>query len=237
MINKFKNRFERKFELKFYGGVVGKFKTDKPIVAITFDDGPHPKWTPAFIDLLNKYDAKATFFVIGKYAHKYPDIVERAYTEGHAIGNHSWDHPSFLHIPKNKRYEQLYKCDDVIDHYNSHKLFRPPFGHLDGPSRRQLLKKGYKIITWNRTAEDWKIGNGVESMSNKLENLSSGSVLLLHDTLHSNRNVDRSSVLVLVEKILSEHRKNFKFVTIPYMFEHMEPKITYWEFGHPLHNT
>ncbi len=237
MLNELKNKIDRKFELTFYGGVVKNFKTDKPVVAITFDDGPHPKWTPALIDLLNKYDAKATFFVIGKYAYKYLDIVEKAYAEGHAIGNHSWDHPSFIQIPKKERYKQLYKCDEVIGNYNPHKLFRPPFGHLDKASRRQLLRNGYKIIAWNLIANDWKNHIEVDFMFNKIKKLSSGSILLLHDTLHSNRNADRTPVLALVEKILIENSNDFKFVTISDLFKLADPKIIYWEFGHSMHNT
>src|SRR6478735_7834989 len=76
-------------------GVITHVDTTEAVVALTFDDGPHPQWTPRLLDLLDRHGAKATFFMVGEMAMRHPDLVDRVISAGHAIGNHSWNHPSF----------------------------------------------------------------------------------------------------------------------------------------------
>src|SRR5262245_35411618 len=128
-------------------GVVTAVQTKEPVIALTFDDGPHPEWTPRLLDLLARYDAKATFFVLGAMAERHPHIVERMRLEGHAVGNHSWNHPSLPSIPLRQRWEQFAHCRAALGGRDG-QLARPPFGDLDWTTRFLLLFMGYRIVCW-----------------------------------------------------------------------------------------
>lgn len=231
MFSTIKNRISRKLELKIYGGVVNRFDTREKLIALTFDDGPHPVWTPKLINLLNQFDAKATFFVVGENAQRYPGIIKKAADSGHAIGNHSWNHPSFPELTTLERQTQLTKCDEVIAAYNPEKLFRPPYGHLDKDSRREILKLGYKIIIWNLVVNDWENEIDLESMYETIEKkMKPGSIILLHDALFG-KDSDRTQILSLVEKVLIKFGNDYSFLTIPQMERISDPVIRYWNFN------
>ena len=95
-------------------GTITGADTPERVVALTFDDGLHPKFTPDLLDILQEHGAKATFFVVGAAVRRYPHIVRRAAEAGHAIGNHSWDHPSFPFISRRERFRQVHACAGVI---------------------------------------------------------------------------------------------------------------------------
>src|SRR3990172_5069992 len=98
-------------------GTVTHVSTHASVVALTFDDGPHPEFTPRLLDILDKHQAQATFFMIGAAAQRYPDLVRRAAQAEHAIGNHSWDHPSFPLITGRERRAQMRACAQAITPY------------------------------------------------------------------------------------------------------------------------
>ena len=122
-------------------GVITDVATTAPVAALTFDDGPHPEWTPRLLDLLDRHQAKATFFMVGEMAARHPELVNRIAGAGHAIGNHSWNHPSFPAIRWAERSRQIARCEDTIRVCNA-KLFRPPFGDLNWSSFVQLTLGG-----------------------------------------------------------------------------------------------
>src|SRR5262249_4930611 len=102
LIDRLLQRLLAAAERRFVGALT-EVKTDEPIAALTFDDGPHPIYTPALLDILQKHVAQATFFMVGTAATAQPAIVRQVAQAGHAIGNHSWDHPSFLSIRSPER--------------------------------------------------------------------------------------------------------------------------------------
>ena len=127
----------RRLGLFLVGNIVGTIthvKTEEAVVALTFDDGPHPEFTPRLLEILEKHHARATFFLVGESAKKYPELVKRIAKAGHSIGNHSWDHPSFPLITGRDRRWQLRACEEAIAPYGQ-KLFRPPFGNQTIASR------------------------------------------------------------------------------------------------------
>ncbi|MFD1773315.1 polysaccharide deacetylase family protein [Paenibacillus rhizophilus] len=150
--------------------------------ALTFDDGPDPQYTPRLLDLLNKYNAKATFFVVGSHAERCPELIRRMHTEGHLVGIHNYVHKSnWLMRPATVR-KQIQLTDDIIYGITGERstYYRPPWGIVnlfDFSKRRHV-----KIVLWSAMFGDWRKKLGVERLTEKmLARLNPGEVMLLHD--------------------------------------------------------
>lgn len=199
-------------------GTITHVSTQKPVVAITFDDGPDPIFTPRLLDVLEKYNAHATFFMIGKNAERCPELVQKVARAGHAIGNHSWNHPSFPSISGKERRNQFRMCQNAISPYGE-KMFRPPKGHQTIASRLDALLLRYKVITWNVQVRDWE-KHDAQWMANSLtSHLKPGSIILLHDALWGDiieeGAEDRAPMLEALDMFLAKVGSQFRFVTIP----------------------
>jgi peptidoglycan/xylan/chitin deacetylase (PgdA/CDA1 family) len=214
-------------------GTMTHVETDHPVAALTFDDGPHPQFTPTLLDILKRYQARATFFMRGEAASKYPDIVRRVAEEGHAIGNHSWDHPSFPLIRGRDRRRQLRQCAAAISPYGGQRLFRPPYGHQSLASRLDALCLGYRVVTWNASVEDWW-DRDADWMKNQLmKRIKAGTIVVLHDALYwSPQEIapqeDRGPMLVALATALEQLKGRFRFVTIPELMQYGRPSQKYW---------
>ena len=116
---------------------------DKKLIALTFDDGPHPKETNQVLDILNKYNIKGTFFVAGKHANWYPEPLVRASKEGHEIGNHTFNHPDISNLSDRQLEEEILKCEEILVKLTGNKpqLFRPPYGSYRQESLANIAKK------------------------------------------------------------------------------------------------
>ena len=129
-------------------------------IALTFDDGPHPKETAKILGILKKYNAKATFFVVGKHVKWYPDSVIRASKEGHEIGNHTFTHPDISTLSNEQLKTEIKNCEDIIIEKTGKKpvLFRPPFGNYNERCLKELSQDlGYTVILWSGVdAKDWR---------------------------------------------------------------------------------
>lgn len=126
-----------------------------PVVALTFDDGPHPLYTHRLLDMLEKFGICATSFMIGKAAEKHPKLVQRIAQTGHAIGNNSWDHTSFTAITGKERRHQIRACERVLSPYGQ-RIFRPPRGNENVASCMDAFYLCYKVIAWNLEFGDWR---------------------------------------------------------------------------------
>jgi len=200
--------------------------TQEPVVALTLDDGPHPEFTPRLLDILEKYQARATFFMVGEAAEQHPDIVRQVAQAGHAIGNHSWDHSSLPLLSGKERRAQIRACEKALAPYGQ-RLFRPPYGHQSMASRLDALWLGYQVITWNLVARDW-LDHSANWMVNQLANeLEPGSVVLFHDALYTytdERYVDREPMLEAVNVLLERFGDRFRFIAIPDLLRHGYPQ-------------
>ena len=128
-------------------------------VLLTFDDGPHPRFTPKILDLLNERGIKGVFFVLGRMvaAPGGKDIVKRAFEEGHRIGNHTYDHPDLRKLTEAQVRSQLKRTEDLIAPFlTDHKLFRPPYGAHNPVVDRVVRDMGYHMVLWSVDSEDWK---------------------------------------------------------------------------------
>lgn len=212
-------------------GTITHVITEEPIVALTFDDGPHPVYTHRLLSILGRYRAHATFFMVGLNAEEYPNLVREASMAGHAIGNHSWDHPSFPLISGRERQMQIRACSRAIAPYGQ-RLFRPPYGDLNAASRLNALWAGYQVVTWNILAEDW-LDHDADWMANwMLERIRPGSIILLHDALYHNieeRYADREQMLKALEILLQQVGNHFHFITIPELLKHGRPQLKNWQ--------
>ena len=194
------------------GYILWDIKTEEKVIALTFDDGPHSIFTPQVLDVLEKYDAKATFFVIGERAENFPDIILRQQNEGHEIANHTYTHP-YSGTPGSLENE-LKKTDqvifDIIGRYPA--LYRPVGGSYNEETINIAVQNGFKVImwSWHQDTEDWK-KPGVQSIVTKvLSGAKPGDVILFHDA-----GGDRSQTVKALEEILPALKKEgYKFVTV-----------------------
>lgn len=211
-------------------GTITHVRTRDPVAALTFDDSPDPRWTPRLLDLLAAYEARGTFFMIGSAAARHPDLVRRVAAAGHAIGNHSWDHPSFPLIPGRERRRQIRACARAIAPYGC-RLFRPPYGHQTKETRLDVLRTGHDVVTWSIVAEDW-LGDRPEAIAERVAGaIRPGSVVLFHDGLIDaleERYFDRGAMLEALRMVLARLRGAFAFVALPELLRRGRPQREEW---------
>ncbi len=209
-------------------GVITHVATDESAVALTFDDGPNPDSTPRLLDVLARHGARATFFMVGEMAQRHPALVDAVARGGHAIGNHSWNHPSFPAVSAAERMNQVERCETQIAAH-SRKLFRPPFGDLDWPARLQLFMRGYRVIGWNASASDWEQRDAAWITAEVQRQLKPGGIVLMHDQLFAYSDADRCArddMLAAVDALLE--RNEFRFVTVPELLTMGAPQGRLW---------
>jgi peptidoglycan/xylan/chitin deacetylase (PgdA/CDA1 family) len=211
-------------------GTITHVSTRKPVVALTFDDGPHPEYTPRLLNILEKHQAHATFFVVGEMAKKHSILVQNAFSAGHDIGNHSWDHPSFPEIARSERWKQLQACTQTLAPFGQ-RLFRPPYGDQNDASRFDALLLGLKVITWNIVAIDW-LDHDADWLFERLSSqIQPGSIILLHDRLHQTMKtqfVDREPTLQAVDMLLERFSHSYRFVTVSKLLQYGRPVYRNW---------
>lgn len=194
-----------------YRECLWKVNTKEKIIYLTFDDGPIPEITPFVLDELKKWNARATFFCIGKNIEANPEIFQRIENEGHRIGNHTYDHLNGWNNKDEEYFENVEKCQSVLTANCQlpivNFLFRPPYGKLK-PSQYSKLKAQYKLVMWDVLSFDFDLKISEEKvLKNVLENAESGSIVVMHDSLKAKPKVEFA-----LPKLL-EHftAKGFKF--------------------------
>ena len=172
---------------------------DKPMVAITFDDGPNPATTPELLDLLKEYNVRCTFFMVGKNAEANPDIVKRICAEGHELGNHSWDHPDLSVMSSQEIIEQLQSTDDAVFKACGHDpvYIRPPFGAMSDTYHDSVDRDS---ILWTIDTRDWESHDASKIKKVIDTYVSDGSIILLHDIHEDSVKAMKSVIPDLLEK-------------------------------------
>lgn len=162
-------------------------------VYLTFDDGPTPGVTEWILSTLEKYDAKATFFVLGKNAEMYPDLYQRILAAGHKIGNHTYSHQKGWGMSLERYIEDVDFADDII----KSELFRPPYARVT-PSQMRAVAKRYKIVMWSIVSHDYNrrlSPNRV--LKNVINHIKPGSIVVFHDSDKAFRNMSYALIKTL----------------------------------------
>ena len=159
-------------------------KTDQKILAMTFDDGPHPSLTPKLLDILKERNIKCTFFLIGRQVKMYPDIVRRIVAEGHELGNHTWTHCSLTSRSDAQIRSEMQQSADAVYEVAGVRpqLMRPPYGAINSRIKDMIFSEfGYATIMWSVDPMDWR-RPGVSVVTSRLVNgAHPGAIMLAHD--------------------------------------------------------
>jgi peptidoglycan/xylan/chitin deacetylase (PgdA/CDA1 family)/GT2 family glycosyltransferase len=190
-------------------------RTGARAMALTFDDGPDPEWTPLLLDRLKAVGAKATFFLIGSRALGHPDLVARIRAEGHEIGNHSWSHPSLPTLSAQDVAEQLRRARDALGDAGG-RLMRPPYGDETFETNRVARSMGYRVTLWSVNGCDW-LDDDADTLSRRiLAAAHPGAIVLLHDSLQTfeaEAYRDRTPTIDAVETVVRA-LPGWRFVTV-----------------------
>lgn len=163
----------------FYPHFTWQIPTDKKVVYLTFDDGPTAEITDWVLEMLHSYEAKATFFLIGKNIKEQPVLFEKLQKAGHSIGNHTYSHLNGWKNTDTDYLENLKKCDKLT----STDLFRPPYGRLKKTQAHEILKD-HRIIMWDIIAGDWdKNVDGQKCFDRIRKRVHPGSIIVFHDSV------------------------------------------------------
>ncbi|KXT86207.1 peptidoglycan-N-acetylglucosamine deacetylase PgdA [Streptococcus oralis] len=180
---------------------------NKKVVALTFDDGPNPSTTTQALDALAKYNVKATFFVLGKNIAGNEELLKRMKSEGHVVGNHSWDHPVLSKLSLEDAKKQITDTEDALTKVlgSSSKLMRPPYGAITDDIRNSL---DLSFIMWNVDSLDWKSRNETSILTEIQHQARNGSIILMHD-------IHEATVHCLPKVIEYLKGEGYEFVTVP----------------------
>jgi peptidoglycan-N-acetylglucosamine deacetylase len=213
-------------------GTITHVATRADVVALTFDDGPDPVHTPRVLEMLARYDARATFFMVGVNAERYPGVVDQVVGGGHAVGNHTWDHRSFHRLSSRERRRQVRACAATLRPHAS-RLFRSPRGHQTPRSVLDVRLLGFQVIGWTIDPRDYAPRSAEELAEQVLEELRPGAIVLLHDHLFDRPSSDRRASIDAVDLILSRAGDRFRFVTVPELLRAGRPARihAYWRPG------
>ena len=195
-------------------------------LALTFDDGPNPAATPLLLDLLDQYNAKATFFMIGRFVRECPKLAKEIANRGHLIGNHTQTHPNLFWLNKRAIRNELQQCQSALQDVAgvAAKVFRPPYGFRNPWVVGTARELGMQTVMWTLLPGDWR-EKSVEWLAGRMRpiadhakdsaNRTAGDVLCLHDGAHRQLNGDRTRTLKALEYWLPRWRDlGLKFVTI-----------------------
>ena len=164
-------------------GIISKVHTDEKVVALTFDDGPDPKYTPALLQLARQKQVKFTFFLVGKNVHAYPDLARQEVADGHAVGNHTWDHHWMTSLSERQDTSELTLCEQELDRAcgpHAH-LMRPPKGLWNDNTYRAAMALGYPIILWSAQLEHHPRRSAQQLAERMIGLARPGMIILAHD--------------------------------------------------------
>ena len=199
-------------DICFFKAVTTKYETvstfavlDKK-VALTFDDGPNPDYTARLLQGLKERGVIATFFLLGKEAEKYPELVLQMYEEGHLVATHSYAHVNLAELSDEQACLQIEKTNDIIEGITGERpeFMRPPFGcwkeNLD--CKTEMIK-----VLWNIDPLDWNLTNSTEIAQRVLKQVEDGDIILMHDASDSSVN----AAFKIIDALMA---KGYQFVTV-----------------------
>lgn len=185
---------------------------DEKWIALTFDDGPHPRYTSQILSLLEEYNIRATFFVIGCNLEKYPKTAKKLLSSDHEIGIHTYSHPHMKQTDVTALKKELQKTEAILAEYGKtpSPLFRPPEGSVTPAQQALLSQMHYRVILWNIDTRDWASEPAEKIVPHVRENVRGGDILLFHDYV-----VGKNTTITALRQLLPELLQNgYRFVTV-----------------------
>ncbi len=191
---------------KMFPNYIWDITAKDKVIYLTFDDGPTPEITNWTLHTLKNFDAKATFFCIGNNIKKHPDIFQNILNEGHAVGNHTFNHIKGWKTKTKDYLRDIKQCEDVFKVHSSKiknqnlklanhqslikNIFRPPYGQIKPKQGKQLLRLGYSIVMWDVLSFDWDKHVTKETcLNNVINKTTQGSIVVFHDSVKASKNM------------------------------------------------
>ncbi|MGC8832801.1 MAG: polysaccharide deacetylase family protein [Armatimonadota bacterium] len=183
-------------------------------IALTFDDGPHPAYTPKLLDILDRYGVKATFFVVGMMARRYPNLVKEEAAKGHVVGNHTYHHVDLTKLSEEEIADEIQRCDAVLKRIlgKQPRYFRPPGGDYNAKIAQISQAMGHTMVLWTDDPGDYANPGEDVILERTLGRVRNGGIILMHDGI-------QQTIDVLPTIITYLRNKGYRFVTVDEMLE------------------
>ncbi len=217
---------------QLYGRTICRVPGAERTIALTYDDGPNPRHTEALMEVLERHDARATFLVIGRWAEREPDLLRALADAGHALGNHTWSHPTMPFRSRAQIHEELKLCREAVEAagltfstVDGAALMRPPYGRRRPGTLRAIREAGYNPLLWSITCYDWRRTTTVDKLVQRAGRARDGDIILLHDGSNAEPAADRAASVAATGEVLDRlTAQGYRFVTVPQMLsEAAEP--------------
>jgi len=191
-------------------------------IALTFDDGPNPEWTPRLLDILAGHQVRATFFLVGRHAAAQPALVERIVADGHLIGNHTWSHPNLALTAPRKVLDELSRTSKRLEQIAGVpvRFFRPPYGARRPGVLRAARSMGMVPVLWNAMTNDWAepssdaIYRKLAASVDRHERRGRAANIVLHDGSHRTQGADRGPSIAAADALVARYKATHRFVTL-----------------------
>lgn len=208
---------------QLYGRTICRVPEAGKMIALTYDDGPSPRHTEEMMSVLERYGARGTFFLMGRWAEREPDLVRALADAGHALGNHTFTHPTMPLRSSGEIRDELRRCREAVEgagrgfsDFDGGALMRPPFGRRRPGTLRTMREEGYVPVLWSITCFDWRPRETGETISRRALKARGGDIILLHDGSHREPDGDRAASVAATEETLRRlTAEGYSFVTVP----------------------
>lgn len=234
------SHYLRRLESRLLRTVVSS-RTKTNVVALTFDDGPDPASTPAVLDVLDRFEAEATFFVLGRNVAAHPELARRIVGVGHAIGNHSFSHPDLRRCGAVQIAGEFIRCARALRRATGvrPRFLRPPFGFQSPAAGLIARALGYTVTHWSISANDWRGEPAAVLVDRVLSQLQPGAIILLHDALEPPPesstlvvSYDRVATVDALPRIIEGIRnEGYRLVTVPQLLCLAPVATVTWDSG------
>jgi len=196
--------------------VIWRAVTDEKKITLTFDDGPHPVYTPLLLDIFEKHDVSATFFLIGKNIEKNFGLAQQVVQSGHVVANHTFTHPLMFKLSDDEMRDEISRTDTLLRELSNHtpKYLRPPMGLFSKRVLDIVEQSGYRTVVGDVYPRDPHMPGTQRIVSRVLSRVVTGSIVIMHDGGNSNY-VDRSQTVAAVRELIPQLRdRGFEFVRL-----------------------
>jgi len=191
-------------------------------LALTFDDGPNPAWTPRLLDVLASHEVRVTFFMVGRYAQAEPALVRRIAEAGHLIGNHSWSHPNLALTAPGRVREELMRTSETLEQITGQpvRYFRPPFGARRPDVLNTARRLGMTPVLWNAITSDWSepsadlIAKRLMQKIDRNHRRGWATNIVMHDGSHLALGANRGPSVTAANQLITRYKDHYRFVTL-----------------------